>query len=120
MSDLEILKWLENNSVVKSFEVQEFRQKFSSFYLKLMVIFVDDSVLFTKEYFDAQSRNYSFHWQKENKKLIIRWDNAPHHKNVNTFPHHVHIKENDKVHESNIISLSEVFEYIEKKLNSPT
>ena len=116
MSDLEILKWLENNPIVKSFEVQEFRQKFSSFYLKLKIVFVDNSILFTKEYFDTQSRNYSFHWQTNDEKLIIRWDNAPHHKNISSYPHHQHIKENAIVHESNVISLIEVFEYIEKQL----
>ncbi|WP_456341879.1 toxin-antitoxin system TumE family protein [Thermovibrio sp.] len=28
----------------------------------------------------------------------MRWDNAPYHKNIRTYPHHKHI--NDKVEES--------------------
>ena len=116
MSDLEILKWLENNPLVQSFEVIEFRQQFSSLFLKLKVVFIDNSVLFTKEYFDTQSRNYSYHWQSINEKLIMRWDNAPHHKNINTYPHHVHIKDDSNIHDSNIIVLIEVFKYIEDKL----
>lgn len=116
MSDLEILKWLENNPLVQSYDVIEFRQKFSSFFLKLKVVFIDNSVLFTKEYFDTQSRNYSYHWQSDNKELIMRWDNAPHHKNISTFPHHVHIKEDQSIHDSNVIALIEVFEYIKTQL----
>ena len=33
---------------------------------------------------------YRYHWQDENGHLIRRWDNAPHHKNVETFPNHLH------------------------------
>jgi hypothetical protein len=33
---------------------------------------------------------YRFHWQNKDGKLLKRWDNAPHHPEINTFPHHVH------------------------------
>lgn len=33
---------------------------------------------------------YSFHWQRNDGTLICRWDNAPHHRDVTTFPHHLH------------------------------
>ncbi len=33
---------------------------------------------------------YSFHWQDVTGELRIRWDNAPHHLEVPTHPHHVH------------------------------
>lgn len=32
--------------------------------------------------------SYSFHWQREGKK--IRFDNSPHHRNLETFPDHMH------------------------------
>jgi len=34
---------------------------------------------------------YSFHWQDTDGKLIKRWDNVEHHKDVDTFPHHLHL-----------------------------
>lgn len=37
---------------------------------------------------------YHFHWQDDNNQLIKRWDNAPHHPEVKTFPDHVHIGPN--------------------------
>ena len=34
---------------------------------------------------------YRYHWQTQSGKLIKRWDNAPHHPEVDTFPNHLHI-----------------------------
>lgn len=42
--------------------------------------------------------DYSFHWQEEEK--VIRFDNAPHHTQIQTFPDHKH--ENDDVKESDL------------------
>ena len=39
---------------------------------------------------------YSFHWQRVNGSLIRRWDNAPHHPEIASFPHHVHV--DDELH----------------------
>jgi hypothetical protein len=35
-------------------------------------------------------RRYAFHILQENQ-MITRWDNAPHHGQIETFPHHQHI-----------------------------
>ena len=37
---------------------------------------------------------YSFHWQSDEHK--VRFDNAPHHKQLETFPDHMHIDEEVK------------------------
>ena len=44
---------------------------------------------------------YSFHWQDRDSLLIARWDNAPHHPDLSTFPHHIHdgVEENILPHE---------------------
>lgn len=34
--------------------------------------------------------NYSFHLQDANAVLLKRWDNAPHHPELESFPHHLH------------------------------
>ncbi len=41
------------------------------------------------------TKKYHFHWQDKNNKLKFRWDNAPHHKELENFPHHIHY--NDKI-----------------------
>lgn len=45
------------------------------------------------------TEGYNFHWQNPNGLLIKRWDNAPHHPELNGFPDHVH-----DASEGNVIS----------------
>jgi len=111
---MEILKYLENCGIVQSFDVSEYRRWDNGQYLNLKIEFIDKSVLFVKEYHDELERNYSFHWQDKNNKLIIRWDNAPHYPDQITFPHHKHIS--DKLLESQEISLGEVLQFIETEI----
>lgn len=37
--------------------------------------------------------SYRYHWQDTTGHLILRYDNAPHHPEVGTFPHHKHLRE---------------------------
>ena len=116
-SNQEIFRLLENNEFIISFEVFDFRENKFGYFLKLKIQFVDQSILFSKEYFSTNIRNYSYHWQDKNNKLLIRWDNAPFHKNIETFPHHKHKDKN--VIPSNEIGLEDVlryiFKYVERK-----
>lgn len=34
---------------------------------------------------------YSYHFQAKNHRLIFRYDVAPHHKDISSFPHHKHL-----------------------------
>jgi hypothetical protein len=56
----------------------------------------------------VQVTKYSFHWQDKTGKLLKRWDNAAHHRELSTSPHHVHDgkEENVRPHES--VSAEEV------------
>ncbi len=38
-----------------------------------------------------KTTKYHFHWQGLNNQLLRRWDNAPHHPEIETFPDHVHL-----------------------------
>jgi hypothetical protein len=40
---------------------------------------------------------YRYHWQTGSGKLIKRWDNAPHHPEIDTFPDHLHDGYEDNV-----------------------
>ena len=37
-----------------------------------------------------KATKYSFHWQNAAGQLRKRWDNAAHHPEVSTYPHHLH------------------------------
>lgn len=110
ISNREIFRLLENNELIKSYEVLDFRENQNRFFLKLKVHFNDHSILFSKEYFSTDVRNYSYHWQDRNNELIIRWDNAPFHKDIYTFPHHKH--KAGEIFPSNEIGLVDVLNHI--------
>jgi len=57
---------------------------------------------------------YSFHWQTADGVLRSRWDNVPHHKDLDTFPNHLHLPE--KVIGSSPKNLKKILEEIEKTL----
>lgn len=85
-----ILKLLNESSVVKSYHVDDLRIFHGGFFIKVTVRFINSFILFIKGYSDQTKRDYSYHWQDSKNKLIIRWDNAPHYKSIDTFPHHYH------------------------------
>lgn len=39
---------------------------------------------------EVATGKYSFHWQRADGTLLKRWDNAPHHPELSSFPHHIH------------------------------
>ncbi len=55
---------------------------------------------------------YRYNFMVEQR--IIRWDNAPHHKSVTTFPHHLHL--DSKILDSPEPNFEYVFDYIKKYL----
>ncbi len=55
------------------------------------IAFKDGSVLHFKEVLIGKKRYYRFHYMDERNNLMYRWDNAPHYKELKTFPHHVHL-----------------------------
>ncbi|MBS1263068.1 MAG: hypothetical protein MAG715_00236 [Methanonatronarchaeales archaeon] len=61
-----------------------------------------------------EKTDYSYHWQDAGKELLIRWDNAPHHPEVDTFPHHKH--RGDEVTDSTEPSLTYVLKTVHREL----
>ncbi len=75
------------------------------------IVFKDGSVFHFKEIILVEKRQYRFHYMDERNNLISRWDNAPHHKDLGTFPHHVHLP--NAVKESKPVKLINVLDIIE-------
>jgi len=57
---------------------------------------------------------YTFHYQDAGERLILRYDNAPHHPEISTFPHHKHVGEH--IEPSEAPDLSFVLREIERIL----
>ena len=78
--------------IIKDIKIIRFRKEENLSAFIAIIFFIDGSELHIREYlFNNGERKYSFHWMGKDKKLIIRWDNAPHWKKVSTFPHHKHM-----------------------------
>jgi len=112
---MEIFKWLDDSSFIKSHSINDFRKSETVFYLNIKIYFVNNSELHVREYVDSDHRKYSFHWQSSNGDLIIRWDNAPHFPDLLTFPHHKHLASGE-VTESHDISLEEILKFIQNNI----
>lgn len=59
---------------------------------------------------------YAYHYQQADGTLILRYDNVPHHPEVETYPHHKHV--GDKVVATQPPDLSEVLHEIDGILYS--
>ncbi len=79
--------------------IEEFRFAFSSTgqigTLETTVRFWDGSMLFASETLEAKGlsfvkTDYAYHFQDSENNLIFRYDNAAHHPNISTHPHHKH------------------------------
>ena len=61
-------------------------------------MFIDGSRLTFLEYIVVEGSklrrlSYRFNYVDSGGKLVFRYDNAPHHREVPTFPHHKHLRD---------------------------
>ncbi|MCX9076241.1 MAG: DUF6516 family protein [Candidatus Methanoperedens sp.] len=72
---------------------------------KVRLVFVDGSYMDIRYPVDSK---YSFHWQR--KDGIIRIDTAPHHRQLSTYPRHMHIGKEDDVIEDTVTEIDSTIE----------
>ena len=80
--------------------------------LRGRLLFIDGSMLEFMEYLQEENRlKYRFHLMDKESNMVFRYDNAPHHKDVSSFPHHKHLPCN--VAESDDKGIMDVLDEIE-------
>ncbi len=109
----EIISALKQADLFSSVDVIELVDEETVKLIKIKAKVLDKSVLYITELHTTNYEKYSYHWQKENGELIIRWDNSPHWRKLKTFPYHRH--EERKVFPSHRIDINEVIETIKEK-----
>lgn len=114
---LDIFYLLKENHIVKDAEILSLLQGGNFYYLKIKAYIVNDTLLFIKIYLSDTEYDYSFHWQDKEGTLIARWDNAPHHPEIGTYPHHIHTPLGIK--DSYDITLQDVLEQLMKRIGEP-
>jgi hypothetical protein len=81
--------------------------------LKADIQLADGSRLHVNEvYISGQLRKYAYYRLTPTGEVLQGWDNAPHPPEVASYPHHVH--QQDLVHPSQVRSLADVLEQLEK------
>jgi len=71
-------------------------------FMRYRLTLINDGLLELTERVEVQAEEivvtkYRHHWQNQEGFLIKRWDNAPHHPQVASFPHHLHDGSEDNV-----------------------
>ncbi|MEN4028520.1 MAG: DUF6516 family protein [Methanobacterium sp.] len=69
-------------------------------------------VLYVNEGIGENYRRYSYHLQG-NDKMIRRWDNAPHWKDIRTFPFHLLLSDKEEPIECDEVFVNDVLLEIE-------
>lgn len=60
----------------------------------------------------ATTTKYRHHWQDRSGRLRKRWDNAPHHPEIPTFPDHLHDGAEEQVVDHAAVSGLEALQYV--------
>lgn len=63
---------------------------------------------------------YSYHYQETGGSLVFRYDNAPHHPEIKTHPHHKHIGSDENVIAAQSPDLSDVLNEIDEIIYTET
>ena len=87
---------------------------FGEYYkLKVQARLINGWRLYVWEHAMPQFRRYAYHISK-GSELVIRWDNAPHHRGIKSFPHHKHVK--DTVLESKEVKIEDILREVERMI----
>jgi len=74
------------------------------------IAFVDGSRLAFAEQLPTTRQRFRLHYMDAQDNLIVRWDSAPHHKDLATFPFHKHTRSG--VEEHSAITLLEALDEV--------
>jgi len=112
--------WVKSVDTIR-YGIAENDQKYVLLY-RLRAVLSDGSqlemmerVVNTKTTGNILMTKYSFHWQKANHNLIKRWDNAPHHSEIATYPHHIHVGREENVMANFPVMATDVFLLIDRE-----
>jgi hypothetical protein len=109
--------------VVRSLQVREREERLYEGFIRLRAVLSNGDLLEAFEFVVAtpdtlQTLTYRIHWQRGDGQLKRRWDNAPHHKEVPTFPHHVHVGRAEHVEASEPMTILKVLALVEGEIHT--
>lgn len=82
----------EFSDIIKTIESSHTIERYGFEFIKMRLRLIDGSSLrIWEKRFKSSLQRYSYYWLDELDSQIIGWDNAPHHPEIETFPHHKHV-----------------------------
>ena len=97
-------------------EITVTRVDYDSF--KLKVILTDGSTLrISEQHYRDTLEQYAYYWLDVDNRLLVGWDNAPHHSHLSSFPHHKHVGSQDNRQPSEETSPEEILSVIRARLS---
>lgn len=107
---------IHRSAIVVTYDLVEVQLSPNTGYLEGSVTFTDNSRLVFFEFLrqavaSIEREKYRYHFMDSNVQLIFRYDNAPHHPEIQTFPDHKHLP--NGLVESTSPSFASVFAEIE-------
>lgn len=83
--------------------------------LRLLVVLNDGMTLrVTERWANDVLVRYSYYWLDSQDRLKVGWDNAPHHTQLATFPHHKHIGTQNSPEVSSEVCFEDVIHVLEQ------
>ena len=70
----------------------------------------------TEQWAGKVLKRYSYYWLNPANELKVGWDNAPHHTQLESFPHHKHVSKQGDLQPSTETHLEEVMRVIQRKI----
>jgi len=110
----EIISALKQSAIVLDVEVLELIDEDSVKLIKIKAVLKKNWLLYITELHTKDYQKYSYHCQKNDGDLILRWDNKPHWSGMSTYPHHKH--ENDQVSPSHRVTIVDVLDHIKENV----
>lgn len=79
-------------NILKEVELYETYERYGHTFCKVVLRLIDGSSLrIWEKRKDGELEKYSYYWLDEMGQIIMGWDNAPHHKYIESYPHHKHM-----------------------------
>ena len=88
---------------------------------KLRLHLVDNSFI---DIWLSNREDYAYHWEHRRQSgRMYRWDNAPHHPEISTYPHHLHDGDEHTIVESYLdttpeAALQEILNFVSQRVLS--
>ena len=120
------MELLVKEAMLASERLLEIEEKFEAKVERIVPVELDEETLrvilylkdgtnlrVTEQWAGKVLKRYSYYWLNSANELKVGWDNAPHHTQMQSFPHHKHVGRRGNLQPSRETSLEEVMGVIQ-------